>query len=177
MRILAIDPGTNICGYALVATKNSVVGLDAAGALEMKGLRLGSICEKIDQLAGELSATQIVVERPGAWMHVARAKGVQRNLESLTKLYELIGALLGSMHAYKRPCRTVTDSEVKEAIAGRKNAKKPEVHRVIAVMGFSLPRLKLQTCAPCREEGYTDTHSPDGVDAIAIGIYAARMAG
>lgn len=180
MRVLAIDPGTNLCGYALVARSDGprrIEALEAAGALEMHGLRLGAICEKVDHLAGELGATQIVVERPGSWMNIARAKGVNRNLESLTKLYELIGALLGSMHAYGRPCRTVTDSEVKEAIAGRKSAKKPEVHRVLMAMGLALPQLKRQTCAPCRGEGLPDAHSPDAADAIAIGIYAARVAG
>ncbi len=144
-RILGIDPGSRVIGFALMEAKKLVprspkdwmvvdVGVvRASTSLTM----VDRICEIHDAFYGliqELMPTLVGIERV--------FQGV--NPSSTIKLSEARGALISAVGRHKIPVREITPAEVKRIVAGNGAATKEQVYQCLqALMSFDKGRLPL----------------------------------
>lgn len=162
--ILAIDPGSRRLGWA-VASDQAIV---ACGAVDVEGRTLAEIGAAVRELAATWEADRACVEVPDGSM-----VGV-RSLVATARLHMVVGAVAVGAGV---PCDLVLAGDVKMALAGRRTAKKHEVHAVLILAGVEIPPLKRQTCPDCRAAGGRHDHSPDAADAAGLAWYALNAGG
>lgn len=177
MKILSIDPGGKVMGWArwrLMALDGKVeMALEDAEADDVSKYGMGQIAAGVRTLARGCEV--VVVETPGKWLGGSlsdrdggRNKGM--NIHGVASLYQAIGAIRAGAEDVCPDVRLVTDDWVKYAVTGRHNARKYDVHsHMINIHGLQLPRLRKTHCSECRARGLPAEHSPDGADAVAIG--------
>lgn len=146
-RILGIDPGTNVMGYALLDTvgkKSEVVCLDV---LKMKNgedhtAKLKMIFDGVSEIVSTYHPQVLAIEEPF----------YGKNVQSMLKLGRAQGVAMAACLRYGLPVFEYTPRRVKQAITGNGNAAKEQV----AAMLLSLyPNLE--------EPSYLDA-----TDALAI---------
>lgn len=158
-KILGIDPGSRVVGFALigalkvkpVSPKDWVV-LDVGVIRTSPELpmpsRLGQIHGAIFDLLNEMSPQYAAIEKA---FH-----GV--NASTALKLGEARGAIIAAFARHSRPVLEITPAEVKRIIAGNGAASKEQVYKALqALLGFERGRLPL-----------------DASDALAI-AYASAL--
>lgn len=142
-RILGIDPGTRVIGFALLGA-NKVrplsprdwlvldVGVLRASETVAMPSRLGEIHNALFDLAAELGPTSVAIEKS---FH-----GV--NSSTALKLGEARGAILSAMGRHRLPIYEVTPAQVKKIVAGNGAASKEQVYLSLqALLGFDKGRL------------------------------------
>lgn len=152
MRVLGIDPGSRVTGWALVESSGAVlkvlgsgVAAPRAGAL---ALRLGSIAEQVERLIAEWLPESVAVERAF----------VGRNVSSALRLGEIRGAVLAVAGRHRLPVVDYPPATVKLAVAGSGVAQKDAVARGVTALVGGL-------------------HDPgDATDALAVAICHLRHA-
>lgn len=183
MRLLALDPGTLRMGAAVLD-----VDLEAERAILIQAESIVVKGWGPDELAGWLrdfadGCDMIAIEQPGD--HPFQSQ------QSATKLWHWIGATEGAIamlgvvsgQVCTPTVRRVPDGDVKEALTGRRNGHKYEVHWALVNMGYKLPvrqsktGSRIERCDSCRTVSHLDPrHSPDAADAIGVGhVAAARL--
>ncbi len=120
MRILGIDPGLVVMGYALLEGRE----LSAWGRFKGKGTweeRLFQGAQFVEGKIDELSPDEVAIEAPftGA------------NPSSAIKLAHLKGALMYVVWKKGIPVYEYSPRQVKKAITGRGNASKQEVRNFV----------------------------------------------
>lgn len=154
-RILGIDPGSRVCGFALISTFKTVptsfrdFKVIDAGVLRVNAElsfieRIGLLHERLDGLLLELKPTRCVIE-DGFFGNNAR---------SALKLGQAKGALISAVVKNRIPAYEVTPSKVKSMVAGKGSATKEDVAKSLEVMlGFKKGKLPY-----------------DATDAVAIAL-------
>lgn len=156
IRILGIDPGLHLTGYACVEACGSVRDpmLVEAGVLRLRAgasvsFRLRQLHDDLEGLLDELSPHRVAVERIFVHARYAQAAIVMGHARGVV----LLAAARRSLELDELPPATV-----KKAITGRGRAGKAQMQRaVMAQCGLTAP-----------------PEPPDVADAIAIALTGAR---
>jgi crossover junction endodeoxyribonuclease RuvC len=157
VRILGIDPGSRLCGYAVVEADAPEQGgrlryvecgvLEARAASPIEA-RLGEMAVGLDEILGELNPEQVAVEDIFAAV----------NVRSALALGQARGVVLAICGRAGLPVYGYAPSVIKQAVTGRGRAAKPQVaHMVRALLGL-------------RREPRADA-----ADALAVAIAHANL--
>ncbi len=156
MRVLGVDPGSRVCGYAVVnvvGPRKDVqyleCGVLTAPARKPFEQRLAEICKSLTEVVTEFQPEQVAIEdvfsriNPRTALALAQARGAIVAVAGIAGL---------PVFSYPAP-------QVKRSVTGRGRASKEQVAKMVAVLaGLSLPP---QT---------------DAADALAVAItHAQRM--
>ena len=138
-RILGIDPGSRVIGFAVMDAKKLVprspkdwIVADAGVVRASTNLamheRIFEIHDAFYGLISEIQPTLVGIEKV--------FQGV--NPSSTIKLSEARGALISAVGRHKVPVREITPAEVKRIVAGNGAATKVQVYQALqAIMGFN----------------------------------------
>jgi crossover junction endodeoxyribonuclease RuvC len=156
LRIIGVDPGSQIVGYAVIEERkpNPINPKDfkiiTAGAIKARPTlgsteRIGYLHEALHGLAEEWKPQICIIEQ--SFMGI--------NAGSSLRLGEARGSLMSAMHRLGIPIYQVTPTRVKKTITGKGSATKQEVALCLkALLGFELGKLPY-----------------DVSDAVAIALY------
>lgn len=118
MRVLGIDPGSRITGWALVESSGNRLSVLAVGTAAPRtgelAARLGSIAEQVERLIAEWGPESVAVERAF----------VGKNVLSALRLGEIRGAVLAVAGRHALPVVDYPPATVKLAVAGSGAAEK-----------------------------------------------------
>jgi crossover junction endodeoxyribonuclease RuvC len=153
VRILGIDPGSRITGYAVVEASGNAVTYIECGVLELDidapvAARLAEIRDQLDVIIRELCPAVAAVE--GVF--------IKHNPRTALKLGQARGVALACAGAAGLAVHEYPPATVKQSVVGRGNATKEQVqHMVRALLGLrSVPRV-------------------DAADALAVAITHAHV--
>lgn len=129
MRILGLDPGSRVTGYALLEGRGSSPRLLAAGRLAPAsklelGARLAALTAQLDELLDTLGPQVAVLEEP---FHGASSR-------SLIVLAQARGALLATLGRRGLPIHELSPAAVKKGLTGNGRAPKDQVARMVALL-------------------------------------------
>ena len=152
MRILGLDPGYAIVGWAVLDIEGqSQFDLVSYGTITTRqGLpmptRLNEVFHDLQEIIDEFSPDYAGVEK--VMLH--------KNVKTATKVGEDTGVILLALEQASVPIYEVTPLQVKNAVVGHGRAKKDEVQRAVTLL--------------C---GLSEIPQPDdAADAIAVAICA-----
>lgn len=135
MRVLGIDPGTQVAGYGAVDVNQTdgALSVAALGIFKMPRRapleeRLLSLRDQIEALLEELHPDEVAIEQPF----------VARNVRSAFAIGEARGVALLSAAARKLPVHQYPPTTVRVTVAGHGGASKNDVARMLA-LHFPLP--------------------------------------
>lgn len=147
-RILGIDPGSRVCGFALLTSTKvapssfrDFVVADAGvlkADLKLSFIeRIGLLHEYLERMLPELAPTCCVIE--DAFFG--------NNARSALKLGQARGALISAVVKKRIPTYEVAPTKVKSMIVGKGSASKEEISRSLEVMlGFKRGKLPYDAC-------------------------------
>ena len=131
MRILGIDPGTQICGYGVIETRGQDVRTLDFGVARSNSdslpARLKVIYDGLTEIIGRYNPDVVAVE--GVFF--------QKNVRTAIKIGE--GRGVARLAAAARGIEVVeyAPAEVKKAVTGNGNASKPQVQQMVrAILGL-----------------------------------------
>lgn len=133
LRVLGVDPGTRIAGWAVVEgplTRARVLGY---GTWTLRGSlsnRLATLAAKLGELCSEFAPQRVALERNFAG----------HNVMSALRLGEARGAILAAAGSHCVPVIEYTPATVKLAVTGSGRASKADVQTMVARL-LSLPAL------------------------------------
>lgn len=132
-RILGIDPGSTITGFAVVegGANPTLCVIDCIRLPRIDfPARLGLIFERLTEVICEYRPDEMAIENVF----------VSRNAASALKLGQARGAAICSAAARRIPVSEYTPTQVKQAIVGRGHADKRQIqHMVAMLLGISGP--------------------------------------
>ena len=150
MRVMGVDPGITRCGIGVVDVDASrkptlvYVGVARSEQSVATHFRLTAIADEIDRAIVTYQPDVVAIERAFA----------QQNRQSVMTTMQVMGATMVAVGRAGLPMAMHTPSEVKAAISGNGNAKKPQIETMVA-----------------RVLGLTKLPKPaDAADALAIAI-------
>lgn len=148
MRVLGVDPGTSVTGWAVVESDGPAAVRRASGRLGLASAsplaeRLRRIHETIAGLLRDHAPAALALEKAF----------VSRNVQSAFRLGEARGAVLVAAAAAGVPVFEYAPAAVKLAVVGYGRADKTQMVRGVA--------LRL---------GVVDLDSPDEADALAVAL-------
>lgn len=153
MRILGIDPGMAIVGYALLNFENNNITLEASGSIQTDkdsttSKRLLDIYEDMTTIVDKYKPDYAAVEKLYFF----------KNQKTIIPVAEARGVILTVFEKYKVPIYEYTPIEVKQVLTGYGRATKKEVEQMVkyTLNSENLPKLD------------------DTIDAIAIAICHSR---
>ncbi len=150
MRILGIDPGLQLCGYAVVEGDSLIeagaVRTNAKSAIEVK---LNHIAEDIESLLKKFRPEVVAVEQ--LYSHYAHPR-------TAILMGHARGVILQSCAAAGIEVRSFSATRIKKSLTGNGRASKQQVQRTIQTI-LRLPRLP---------------EPPDVADAIAAALCCAN---
>jgi crossover junction endodeoxyribonuclease RuvC len=150
-RILGIDPGSLVTGYAVIECVGGNTRYLTSGGIKTAGAdfpdRLSQIYRSVAQLVGEWQPSEVAIER--VFMH--------RNADSALKLGQARGAALCGVFSVNPRVFEYAPREVKLAVVGTGAAQKEQVQIMVKHL------LKL-----------TGQLGADAADAIAIALCHAN---
>ena len=154
MRILGIDPGSQVTGYGVIESDGSQTALVAEGVIRTRSMKtfpekLRLIHDGILEIVDAHSPQQMVVE----------SLFYATNVKSALKLGHVRGVVLLAGVARGLPVHEYSPLEVKQAVVGYGRAEKEQVQRMVAVL--------LELARP------PEPH--DAADALAIAICHAHQ--
>lgn len=151
VRILGLDPGSLITGYALLECAGGRMQYLASGAIRTTHAhfprRLAEIFEGVAALIAQYRPDEVAIER--TFMH--------RNADSALKLGQARGAALCATFAAQPRIYEYAPREVKLAVVGTGSAQKDQVQLMVKHL------LKLE-----------GTIGPDAADALAMALCHAH---
>jgi crossover junction endodeoxyribonuclease RuvC len=147
VRILGLDPGSQVTGFAVIDWVDGDARYVASGAIRTRGAefppRLRQIFEGVRDLMQEFAPREIAIER--VFMH--------RNADSALKLGQARGAALCAVFTGDPEVFEYAPREVKLAVVGQGGAQKEQVQLMVRTL--------------LRLEGAI---GPDAADAIGIAL-------
>ena len=151
IRILGIDPGSQVTGYGVVELVGTAMQPVAWGGIRTHGGhpdRLRQIFSEVGAIVAEHQPDEIAIER--VFVH--------RNADSALKLGQARAAALCATFSCDIPVHEYAPREIKKAIAGNGAAEKSQVEYMV--------RLLL---------GLRDGIEADAADALAIAICHSQI--
>lgn len=127
VRVLGIDPGSQITGFGVVELVGALTRPIAWGGIRTKGEhsdRLKQIFAAMGELVAEHRPDEIAIER--VFVH--------RNVASALKLGQARAAALCATFARDLPIHEYAPREVKKAVAGNGAADKGQVEQMVKVL-------------------------------------------
>lgn len=128
-RILGIDPGTNVMGYAILDTELNKSSVEVLSVLQMKKFpemydRLRYIYERITSIVEQYNPDSLAIEAPF----------YGKNVQSMLKLGRAQGIVIAAcLHAGMEVCE-YSPRKIKQAITGNGNASKEQVSAMLCRM-------------------------------------------
>lgn len=121
-RILGIDPGTNVLGYAIIQAADNKLGLVEFGVVNMKHLasqqlKLKKIFERLQELIALHSPSQVAIEAPF----------YGKNVQSMLKLGRAQGVAIAAAITRGIKVTEYSPKKIKQSITGNGNASKEQV--------------------------------------------------
>ena len=153
MKILGIDPGMAIVGYAMIGVENDNIELLTSGSIQTDKKKDDS--KRLLEIYNDLST---IVERYKPDCASVEQLFFFKNQKTIIPVAEARGVILTVLEKYNIPTYSYTPMEVKQVLTGYGRADKKEVEQMvrIALESQELPKLD------------------DTVDAIAIAICHSR---
>lgn len=129
MRILGIDPGTNLLGWAVLDTTGNkaaivVMGVLDLGKLEDHYAKLKYIYERITSIVKEYKPDELSIEAPF----------FGKNVQSMLKLGRAQGVCIAIAAANGMPVTEYAPMRIKQAITGQGAASKEQVANILQRM-------------------------------------------
>ncbi|MBI3562503.1 MAG: crossover junction endodeoxyribonuclease RuvC [Gammaproteobacteria bacterium] len=154
MRILGVDPGSQLTGYGIIETQANRLVCVHSGCIRIKlsdlAGRLLQIYTALGEITDEFKPHEVAVE----------SVFVHRNVESALKLGQARGAAITSVAMRGLPVIEYTPSTIKKTVAGRGNATKRQVQHMVKAL-LNLP----------------GKQQADAADALAVAICHANSRG
>ncbi len=146
-RILGIDPGSRVTGFAVIERQGNHNQYLASGCIRTRGEslpeRLKVIFEGIEGIIQTHAPEEVAVEQ--VFMH--------RNAASALKLGQARGAAITAAVKHSLPVFEYTATQIKQAIVGKGHAAKEQVQHMVKLL------LHL-----------SDTPQEDAADALAVAL-------
>lgn len=121
-RILGIDPGTNILGFAILEIRGTSLNLVHMGVAKMSHFKVHA--EKLRVIYEQTSA-QIELHQPTALAIEAPFYG--KNVQSMLKLGRAQGVAMAAAIAHGLAITEYSPKKIKQSITGNGNASKEQV--------------------------------------------------
>lgn len=153
VRILGIDPGSQITGFGivdLIGNKAVAVEWGSLRTLGDHAERLRMIFTKLNEIVKEFEPDEIAIER--VFLH--------RNADSALKLGQARAAAICGTFAIDATLHEYSARHVKQAVVGRGGAEKSQVEHMIRVL-----------------LGIRDEVQSDAADALAVALCHAHQRG
>lgn len=137
MKVLGIDPGFQVTGYALISKQGSLTSLHDYGFLRMKStdhlsVRVGQFYNFFQQKIMEQGVTHLALE----------TSFLGKNAQTFLKLGYLRGVLYLLANQHRLQLREFAPTEVKAAVTGTGSASKEQVAYLVQRL---FPTLQKQT--------------------------------
>jgi len=150
VRILGIDPGSQITGFGVVEVSGSRTAAVEWGSIRTDGEhsdRLRNIFAAMARVVREFKPAEIAIER--VFLH--------RNADSALKLGQARAAAICATFEADVPIYEYSARHIKQAVVGRGGAEKEQVQRMVQMI-----------------LGVRDAIEPDAADALAAAICHAH---
>ncbi len=126
MRILGIDPGTNVLGYAVIEEIRTELKIVVSGKLEMTKIespyeKLETIYRKTSHIIKEYFPEEMSIEAPF----------FGKNVQSMLKLGRAQGVAIAAAMSFNLNVVEYSPRRIKQAITGNGNASKEQVALMI----------------------------------------------
>ena len=153
MKILGIDPGMAIVGYAMIGVEKDNIELLTSGSIQTDKKRDDS--KRLLEIYNDLST---IVEKYQPDCASVEQLFFFKNQKTIIPVAEARGVILTVLEKYNIPTYSYTPMEVKQVLTGYGRAEKKEVEQMVKITlgDVELPKLD------------------DTVDAIAIAICHSR---
>ena len=153
MKILGIDPGMAIVGYAMIGVDNGEIELLTSGSIQTD--KKLSDSKRLLEIYNDLSQ---IIEKYKPDCASVEQLFFFKNQKTIIPVAEARGVILTVLEKYGIPAYSYTPMEVKQVLTGYGRADKKEVEQMVrvALAHQALPKLD------------------DTVDAIAIAICHTR---
>lgn len=158
MRILGLDPGSQVLGYGLVEADRHVVAYVAAGVIEARAAlgkyqRLAELAREIEMLLDETKPAVVALEAG----FVAPVKGFMMQGTLVSAAARGVCGMLAARRGLE--VFEYSPATVKKHACGNGRAKKPQVAKLVA-----------------QQLGMNTVPAPDAGDALAVALTHARQA-
>ena len=153
VRILGIDPGSQITGFGIVDLIGTKVVPVEWGSLRTSGdhaERLRTIFVKLEEIVRAFEPDEIAIER--VFLH--------RNADSALKLGQARAAAICGTFAIDASLHEYSARHIKQAVVGNGSAEKAQVEHMIRIL-----------------LGIRDDVQPDAADALAVALCHAHERG
>lgn len=122
LRILGIDPGTNVMGYAILDVDGNHAKVVVLGSVQMARVadhyaRLKRIFERINVIIGEFKPHELAIEAPFCG----------KNVQTMLKLGRAQGVCMAAALHHGMPVTEYPPTSVKQSITGSGGASKEQV--------------------------------------------------
>lgn len=130
MKIIGIDPGTNILGYAVIESNGSnLSALDSVGVVQLQKYdnhydKLKKIFEKVSVLIETYQPDEMAIEAPF----------YGKNVQSMLKLGRAQGVAIAAAMMLAIPVTEYQPRKVKQSVTGNGNASKEQVAAMLQNM-------------------------------------------
>ncbi|MBK7406738.1 MAG: crossover junction endodeoxyribonuclease RuvC [Saprospirales bacterium] len=129
LRILGIDPGTNVLGYAVIHTLGQQVNLTVMGVLTLTHLdspqaKLQSIFERVQEIIDQYHPEELAIEAPF----------FGKNPQSMLKLGRAQGVAIAAAMTKGLPITEYMPKKIKKSVTGNGNASKEQVAAMLGHM-------------------------------------------
>ena len=132
-RILGIDPGTNVMGYAILDAEGNHAQAVVLGAVQMQRVadhyqRLKRINDRLQVIIEEFKPDELAIEAPF----------FGKNVQSMLKLGRAQGICMAAALSRGMPVTEYAPTKIKMAITGNGSATKEQVARMLQkLLAFS----------------------------------------
>ena len=128
-RILGVDPGTNVLGYAVLEIENKKLKLVNIGVVRMQHLKeqaekLRMIYEQIGAIIEMHSPTELAIEAPF----------YGKNIQSMLKLGRAQGVAMAAALAHGLSIDEYSPKKIKQSVTGSGNATKMQVAAMLSLI-------------------------------------------
>lgn len=161
IRILGIDPGSNITGFGIVDIKDNHAthvthGKICTGNVEL-AVKLSAVFAKITSIIDEFRPEEVAVEK--VFMH--------RNADSALKLGQARGAVITACALQNIPVFEYTPNQIKQAVVGKGHAAKQQVQHMVKVL-LCLDRIPETDAADALAIALCHAHSRTGMQRMYL---------
>jgi crossover junction endodeoxyribonuclease RuvC len=134
--ILGIDPGLQVCGYALIKTELLRVTLLEAGVFRTDGKK--ELGQRLNQLAGDMR--EVLEKYKPGMVAVEQLYSHYQHPRTAILMGHARGVLLQQAAAVNAEMYSFSATRIKKALTGNGHAGKPQMQRAIQSM-LKLPKL------------------------------------
>ncbi len=138
-KLLGIDPGTNILGYAIIEVRKKKLYLVQHGVLKLSHLeshqlKLKSIFERIQQLIEQYQPKEMAIEAPF----------FGKNVQSMLKLGRAQGVAIAAAITKGVEMTEYAPKKIKQSVTGSGNSSKEQVAAMLeSILNQKLTQLSL----------------------------------